>query len=139
MNKNSKPQLHSFWISNISKMNVCLRDLNLTVKAQSHANLLDNKHYSYTLEQLQKSAESGSLFRKRDKIKVRTVPPEFVQDRVKMVRESLYKTENPLFSQVVIKEVHIEELIESEDEQANDIANLITGMEDDEESDQDDE
>lgn len=116
-------------------MNVCLRDLNLTVKAQSHANLLDEKHYNYTLEQLQKSAESGSIFRKSDKIKVRKIPPEYVQDRVRMVRESLDKAKNPLFSRVVINETHIEELLETEDELANDIANLITGDEDEDNED----
>jgi len=65
----------SFWITNMSPMNVTLADLALNIKAFSSINLLDSRHYKYTLEQLLKSKESGSLFKKRDKIVVRNVPP----------------------------------------------------------------
>jgi len=59
----------------MSPMNVTLADLALNIKAFSSINLLDSRHYKYTLEQLLKSKESGSLFKKRDKIVVRNVPP----------------------------------------------------------------
>lgn len=64
-----------FWIKNISKMNVSLSDLQLIVPAGRSWNLLDKKHFSYNLEQLEKSALNGSIFRKSDKIKVRSIAP----------------------------------------------------------------
>src|SRR5574338_1468911 len=70
-----KKEIPAFWLTNISNANVSLADLNLTIKAFSSVNLLDKKHYKYTLEQLEKSQESGSLFNKRDRIVVRNVPP----------------------------------------------------------------
>ena len=39
----------------------------------SSVNLLDNRHYHLTEEQLEKSFISGSLFKKRDKIVKRTI------------------------------------------------------------------
>lgn len=64
-----------FWVTNMSSMNVTLADLALNIRAFSTVNLLDKRHYKYTLEQLLKSKESGSLFKKRDKIVVRDIPP----------------------------------------------------------------
>lgn len=63
-----------FWIVNISKMNVSLSDLRLTVPAGRVLNLLDSRHFCYTLEQLEQSAKSGSLFKKSDKIRRRGAP-----------------------------------------------------------------
>lgn len=54
---------------NISNRDVSLSDLNLTIRAKRTINLLDSKHYSFTFEQLQKSLESGSLFKKRHILK----------------------------------------------------------------------
>lgn len=65
----------TFWVTNMSPMNVTLSDLALNIRAFSTVNLLDKRHYKYTLEQLLKSKESGSLFKKRDRIVVREVPP----------------------------------------------------------------
>ena len=65
----------SFWITNISDRNVSLSDLNITIKAKSSVNLLNKKHYSFKLEDLEKSLSSGSLFKKRDKLFKRVVPP----------------------------------------------------------------
>jgi len=70
-----KTKEQTFWVTNVSAMNVTLADLALNIKAFSTVNLLDKKHYKYTLEQLLKSKESGSLFKKRDKIVVRHIPP----------------------------------------------------------------
>ncbi len=64
-----------FWIKNISKRNVTLGDLAISVKAGSSVNLL-SKGFAFTLEQLQKSAESGSLHAKSSMIKIRIVPPQ---------------------------------------------------------------
>jgi hypothetical protein len=64
-----------FWITNVSNMNVSLADLALSVPARKTINLLDRRHYSFTKEQLEASEASGSLFKKRSKIKKRKVPP----------------------------------------------------------------
>jgi hypothetical protein len=71
-----KDNKDSFWITNISNRDVSLADLNLTVRAYTSVNLLDSKHYYFTRAQLEKSSESGSLFKKRTIIAVRKVPPE---------------------------------------------------------------
>jgi hypothetical protein len=70
-----KTKEQTFWVTNVSPMNVTLADLALNIKAFSTVNLLDKRHYKYTLEELLKSKESGSLFKKRDRIIVRHVPP----------------------------------------------------------------
>jgi uncharacterized protein YqgQ len=65
----------SFWITNISPRNVTLADLATNIKAFTSVNLLDDRHYAYTMEQLEKSMKSGSIFKKKDIIKVRDIPP----------------------------------------------------------------
>jgi hypothetical protein len=64
-----------FWITNCSPRNVTLADLALNIKSFSTINLLDSNHYTYTIEQLLKSKESGSLYNKRHLVKVREVSP----------------------------------------------------------------
>ncbi len=64
----------TFWVTNISNKNVMLSDLYISIKANSSVNLLSKHHY-FTLEQLEKSHASGSLYKKRDKIVKRKVPP----------------------------------------------------------------
>lgn len=71
-----------FWATNVSNMNVSLSDLNLTIKSFSSVNLLDNKHYSFSKEQLIKSAENGSLFKKRNKIFIRKYSPEINKENI---------------------------------------------------------
>jgi hypothetical protein len=66
-----KKILPTFWVTNISNMNVTLSDLALNIPAYRTVNLMDTRHYQYNLEQLQKSAESGSLFKKSNRIVVR--------------------------------------------------------------------
>ena len=122
-----------FWITNISKMNVCLRDLAITIKANSHANLLDSKHYKYTLEQLEKSAESGSIFRKSDKIKVRKVLPLYLQKTLELSKDPLELVNKPLYSKIEIKEEKFDELIESDEQMAEDISDAIIGNEEEQE------
>ena len=69
---------HSFWVYNVSKMNVSLRDLNITIPANAIMNLLDERHHNYTLDQLILSASSGSLYIKRDKLKTTNNPPQII-------------------------------------------------------------
>lgn len=80
----------AFWVTNMSSMNVTLADLALNIKAFSTVNLLDTRHYSYTLGRLLKSKESGSLFHKRNKISVREVaPPKKMPDVIPFIQSSV--------------------------------------------------
>lgn len=115
----------TFWVTNISNMNVSLRDLNISLKAMSHANLLDERHYSYTLEQLQKSAESGSIYRKRNKIKIRKVPPPITSNKLVLSRQPLDKAKNPALSRVKMINDKFDELLDDENDLAESIASHI--------------
>lgn len=64
------------WITNISrKRDISIGDLRLTIRIGQSINLLDKKHFKYTEEQIRTSIEKGSLFLRRDVIKVREVAP----------------------------------------------------------------
>jgi len=120
--KNNPNTALSFWITNISNMNISLYDLNLTVKAHTSINLLDCRHYHYTLEQLKLSSESGSIFKKRDKIFIRNVPPTVDNKNIEMVHSVfLPSKERSLYS---IKQEKYEELTVSDTEYAEQNADL---------------
>jgi len=114
-----KTEQPTFWLTNVSNRNVSLTDLNLTVKAYSSINLLDNKHYKYTLDQLQKSVESGSVFKKRNKLVVRKIAPEILRANMPLLRETFIPSrERSVFA---IKEENYEELmVENENQKASD-------------------
>lgn len=83
---NNKP---AFWVTNVSNRNVTLADLALNIKAYSTVNLLDAKHYSLNLDQLNNSKISGSIFKKRHMIKVRNVaPPPAVKEAMPFLRDN---------------------------------------------------
>ena len=106
-----------FWVSNISDLNVCLRDLCMTVKARANINLLDSRHYHFTPERLELSAKSGSLYAKRHLLKVRQVPPdELIKPGLYVSKEPLFLVNNPLLSKLVIEEPEYEELDISEEQ-----------------------
>lgn len=112
------PQLE-FWVTNASPMNVTLADLALNIRAFSTVNLLDKKHYNYTIEQLIKSKEKGSIFKKRDKIIVRDLPPPVVEkNKLPFLKDALIPSrERSLFA---ITEVEYDELkISDEKEMQN--------------------
>jgi hypothetical protein len=77
-----------FWVTNASSMNVTLADLAINIKSFSTVNLLDKKHFSLTLDQLIKSKDSGSIFKKRDKILVRHLPPEIHKDNLPFLKDA---------------------------------------------------
>jgi hypothetical protein len=116
-----------FWVSNVSEKNVCLADLALTVPARRHINLLDSKHFSYTLEQLEKSRDSGSLFKKSRLVKVREVAPE------PLVKPGKYKSKTPMFMKYnlraapEIEEPYFEELDVDEVSFANELTDDSIG------------
>ena len=117
-----KPKQPEFWITNISKRNVSLRDLRLSIPARSHMNLLDKGHFKFTIEELKKSAKEGSLFLKKDKIKVReTAPVIAVKPGLYQSKEPLFLAENPELSQVRVEEKIYEELQISDEQFAEDL------------------
>ena len=112
-----------FWVTNIAPdRDVSLADLRLTVRHGETRNLLDNKHYSYTLEELQKSAESGSIKAKSRFIKVRDIQPQPVIQPGAYVAKS-GRIVTPLRTNVEIEIPHYEELdIEAEKENLEKLA-----------------
>lgn len=113
----------SFWLTNLCNRNVSLADLNVTIKAFSSVNLLDNRHYSYTLEELEKSAKSGLIFKKRNILSVRKVPPVMIKMNIPIVQEAIIPSRER--SVLVIKEENYEELSVSDEEFANQNADMI--------------
>lgn len=106
MNNSSKP---SFWVTNRSNRNVTLSDLALNIKAFTTINLLDEKHYHYTIDQLEHSRLSGSLFKKKGLVAVRNVaPPEPEKNTIPIVKDAPFPSkERSLF---VISQVEYDEL-----------------------------
>jgi hypothetical protein len=113
----------SFWVTNICNRNVSLADLNLTIKAFSSVNLLDKKHYSYTLEQLQKSANNGSMFKKKHIISVRKVDPVVLRMNIPLSAETYIP--NRQRSVLEIKEENYEELNVSDEQFAAENSDMI--------------
>lgn len=117
-----KKEAPVFWVTNISKRNVSLADLNLTINAYTSVNLLDCKHYNYTLNQLTKSVESGSIYNKRHIIKKRIIAPEVLKVNIPLNQETFIPTrERSLYS---IKEENYEELNVSDEQFAMESADL---------------
>lgn len=112
----------SFWVTNTCNRNVSLSDLYLTIKAYSSVNLLDSKHYYYTLEQLEKSAVSGSLFKKRKLISIRNVEPDFKKVKKNIVNETYITSRQR--SILDIKEDIYEELNVTDEEFAKENSDL---------------
>lgn len=98
----------AFWVTNISNRNVSLTDLNLTIKAFTSVNLLDNRHYSYNSEQLKDSATKGSLFKKSNMLVIRKLAPEIMKMNVPFNKETFIPSRER--SVLSIKEENYEEL-----------------------------
>lgn len=92
-----------------------MADLAVNIKAYSTVNLLDSRHYKYTLEQLIKSKESGSLFHKKDLISVRDIPPEYSKTRSLVQRDAIIPSRGR--SVLEVEEKEYEELKVSESDQ----------------------
>ena len=119
-----RKQEHAFWVTNICNKNVSLADLRLSVKAHTTVNLLDSRHYSYSLEQLQASAASGSIHAKQSMIKVRMVAPQ-VFKRINIELSNQSRPSPNLYSPVTIENVEYEELNVSDEAFADELAETI--------------
>ena len=121
MNK-KQPEI-SFWVSNISNRNVSLGDLALTIPAFSSVNLMDTRHYHYTLEQINKSVQSGSIFNKRNRICVRKYKPESIKTSITIVENSVIPSRER--STFQMKQEVFEELLTTDDEYADENADFV--------------
>src|SRR3989304_7817424 len=110
----------SFFVINISDRNVCLSDLALTIPGGRWYDLLNDNFY-YTIEQLKASLKNGSLYEKRNKIKIGKGRPEVVELHKKELSKYPIITRNR--SAVKIDEPQFDDLIFSDDDYANEIAN----------------
>lgn len=65
------------WVTNRTKTYLCIADLNCHIPPMRTWDLLDYKHSNFTVEQVTKSIESGSLKKKfeQKKIYIRQVAP----------------------------------------------------------------
>jgi len=115
--------MKDFWITNISNMNVGLSDLNITIKAYSSINLLDNKHYNFTLEELKISLEKGSLYKKRKYIRLRKNEPKMLKANTPLLSETYLPSRER--SIINTKQEKYDELLVSDEDFANDNADLI--------------
>lgn len=99
-----------FWITNASNKTRNIPDLRITIKPWQSKNLLDSRHYHFTLEQLEISAKTGSIAEKSKWIKVRQVAPQIIVQPGKYVSKDGRKF-SPIFrSNVKIEEKHFEDL-----------------------------
>jgi len=111
-----KPILPDFWITNISNRNVSLSDLGLSIPARGSVNLMDTRHYYYSLEQLEVSLKSGSLYKKRDKIVKRAFPPVKNNAPVQIDTQAIFPSKSRSIFE--IKEEKFEELEFTDDQYA---------------------
>jgi len=113
--------IKEFWITNISNKNVMLADLNVTIIAHKCLNLL-GKHSKLTVEDINKSIVSGSLFKKRDKIKIRHSAPLTNKEIIKDDKKSIIpnRTKSTHFT----KEETFEELSLSDEKFAEENADF---------------
>lgn len=119
----SKIKKDEFWASNISNLNVSLRDLGITLPKNKVCNLLDDRHYSFTKEQLELSAASGSLYNKRDKILIRKVAPDApTPSGILVTKMPRFIAQNMARTKIVVEEVKYEELSVSEEDFANEMS-----------------
>jgi len=119
----TKKKEFAFWITNISNRNVTLRDLGLNIKKYSSVNLLSS-HYHYTLEQIEKSIKEGSIFNKKNIIKIRKIEPEPTKKKIIEVSDQP-KMSFKNRSNIIIEEIEYEELKISNEQYANEAADIF--------------
>lgn len=122
--KNKFTQQNHFWVSNITKKTVNLSDLNVIIYPLRSINLLDNKHNTLTIEQLNKSSLSGSIKNKykSKSIIIRMNPPDIYKEILPFEDKAIFPTKQR--SAVELENIKYEELNISDDEYATDNAEL---------------
>jgi len=108
-----------YWIVNISKLNVSLGDLGLTIPAMKTVNLGDNKHYKLTDEQIQKSINNGSIKLKSKYLILRSCGPE-INKKTKPCNFEPTSFKKKIIGEIV-KEKKFDELLISDEDFANEM------------------
>lgn len=116
-----------FWLTNITRTDIGLSDLNLTIRAYTSINILDPKHYYLTPEQIKRSLEGGSLFKRRDKVVVRKVAPEGEERNLRRIPVSTQPIIRPKRTHVEIVERKFEGLDYDDEGMIDQLDNLING------------
>ena len=98
------------WIVNLTNTHLSLTDVRVTLPPYSTMDILDYRHSSLTVQEVEKSLESGSLFTAQDKkrIRIRQSQPQALPE--KTIELSQVSFPNKYRSSVVIEEKHYEEL-----------------------------
>ena len=120
--KSKKPS--TLWISNISKKDVSVSDLDLTIKARSSINLLNKRNLNYSLTQIVQSLRTGSLYKNRDKLIVRKVEPEIEEQKIIAIDYNAVAPSRRR-SAVKVEEVQYEELNISDEDFAQQASDLV--------------
>lgn len=104
---------------------ISLSDLGILVQPYQSINLLDARHYSFTEEQVLASFESGSLYKRSDKIKKRKIPPPKIYKGPSPIGlDTKNQYPSKIRSLLEHKEFNYEEMQITDDEYARDNADL---------------
>lgn len=82
------------WITNISKTkDISIGDLRITIRSGQSINLLTKGKngkslYNFTVKDIENSRRNGSLFQKRNVIKIREIPPVIFNHRIDIAQSS---------------------------------------------------
>jgi hypothetical protein len=118
--KFKSPNESEFWVTNVSKRNVTLGDLALSIPKGRSYNLLDSNNFNYTEEQLIKSATEGSLWTKRNFIKMGIQSREIPQDEGPTVSQQPIQVRKA--SAVVLEEPEYADWLYSDEEFAHEMS-----------------
>jgi len=86
MKKKSK---YSVWIRNVSQKSISLKDLNLTIPSLAS---LDLMKLNYPINQIQKSIDSGSIFKNLKNLIITENVPKNVMIEPKIISENCFKS-----------------------------------------------
>lgn len=114
-----------YWITNISNRDVTLHDLGVTVRARTSINLLNKRHYSLSIKDIEKSAKDGSLFSRKRMIIRRVTPPTINSLSFKMAIDHTAIIPTRTHSIYEIKQEQYDELIVSDEEFAEENAETV--------------
>jgi hypothetical protein len=111
-----------FWIINVSNRSVCLGDLGVCLQPKQALDLLNIKNFSFTEQQLEESKKSGSLYKKRDKIRALKEKPKFQKQTTKELSKVPMRGRRKVGTK--IEEPKYDELLFSDEEFADEMSNI---------------
>lgn len=90
------------WVTNITKFKIIISDLKLTLYPNKTLDILDERHSNFTIEQVAKSIESGSILKKFNEKKIifkQTSPKPEVEKKIEISKVSFpykYRQSSPV-------------------------------------------